>query len=92
MANFFDPSKSQLTEDTIFVVDAQSGKGKTSGKDYYKVSFVSLSRDGKKAYCSDKFVDKSIFDAILNFGYYRVKVGGVHGDWISLTPVKVVSI
>ena len=92
MANFFDKSKSNLSDDTIFVVDAQSGVGKASGKTYYKISFVSLSRDGNKSYCSDKFVDKSIFDSILYFGYYRVKVGGVHGDWVSVSPIKAVQI
>lgn len=92
MANFFDKSKSSLTEDTIFVCDAQSGKSKKTGNDYWTISFVGLSRDGKKAYCYQKFVDKSIFDSVLYFGYYRVKVGGFNGDWVSLTPIKAVQI
>lgn len=91
MADFFNKDKSQLKDDVIFVVDTFSGKSK-AGNDFCKVSFICLNRKGDKSYLTEKFVDKSLFTSILGFGYYRVKTSGIHGDWETLTPIKVVDI
>lgn len=92
MAIYFDAAKTQLKDDVIFVVDSFAGKSKTNDRDFYKITFLSLVRDGSRAYCSDKFVDKSIYDSILGYGYYRVKTCGLRGDWESITPIKQVTI
>lgn len=91
MANFFNKDKTQLKEDIIFVVDTFAGQSK-KGNDFYTIHFLSLNRAGDKCFLSNKFVDKSVFDSVLYFGYYRVKTGGIHGDWVALTPIKAVEI
>lgn len=91
MADFFNKDKTQLKEDVIFVVDTFHGQSK-KGNDFYIVHFLSTNRSGDKCFLSNHFVDRSVYDSVLYFGYYRVKTQGIHADWVSLTPIKAVEI